>query len=148
MATAPQPVNPFSPPSKVPFTKTVTTSQRGVGQTSAVVNDPAWLKWTQNSGDALTAAIAQITVLNNAVFQLNASFQTIVQLGTLYAGFMAPGADWHIADGTAISRTTYATLFAIIGTTFGAGDGSTTFNLPTCGNPGGVTGLNFYMRVI
>jgi microcystin-dependent protein len=34
------------------------------------------------------------------------------------------------ANGSAISRTTYATLFAAIGTTFGAGDGSTTFNVP------------------
>ena len=34
-------------------------------------------------------------------------------------------------DGSAISRTTYSELFAIIGTTFGTGDGSATFNLPT-----------------
>jgi len=34
------------------------------------------------------------------------------------------------ANGAAVSRTTYAKLFAAIGTTFGAGDGSTTFNLP------------------
>ena len=33
-------------------------------------------------------------------------------------------------DGTAVSRTTYATLFGIVGTTYGAGDGSTTFNVP------------------
>lgn len=33
-------------------------------------------------------------------------------------------------DGSAISRTTYSTLFALIGTTFGVGDGTTTFNLP------------------
>lgn len=33
-------------------------------------------------------------------------------------------------DGQALSRTTYADLFSIIGTTWGAGDGSTTFNLP------------------
>lgn len=33
-------------------------------------------------------------------------------------------------DGSAVSRTTYARLFAIFGTTFGVGDGSTTFNLP------------------
>lgn len=33
-------------------------------------------------------------------------------------------------NGAAVSRTTYATLFAAIGTTFGAGNGSTTFNLP------------------
>ena len=34
------------------------------------------------------------------------------------------------ADGAAISRSTYATLFGVIGTTFGVGDGTTTFNLP------------------
>lgn len=34
-------------------------------------------------------------------------------------------------DGSAISRTIYAALFDIIGTTFGVGDGSTTFNIPT-----------------
>lgn len=39
--------------------------------------------------------------------------------------------DGHLeCDGSAVSRTTYADLFAVIGTTFGAGDGSTTFNLP------------------
>ncbi len=37
---------------------------------------------------------------------------------------------WLKANGAAVSRTTYATLFAAVGTTFGAGDGSTTFNLP------------------
>lgn len=37
---------------------------------------------------------------------------------------------WMIGQGQAISRTTYAALFALISTTFGAGDGSTTFNLP------------------
>lgn len=44
------------------------------------------------------------------------------------AGAVAVG--WLFADGTAVSRTTYADLFGIIGTTYGAGDGSTTFNLP------------------
>jgi microcystin-dependent protein len=38
---------------------------------------------------------------------------------------------WLAADGSAVSRTTYATLFASIGTTYGAGDGSTTFNVPS-----------------
>lgn len=37
---------------------------------------------------------------------------------------------WLKANGAAVSRTAYASLFAAIGTTFGAGDGSTTFNLP------------------
>lgn len=37
---------------------------------------------------------------------------------------------WFLLNGAAISRTTYPILFARFGTTFGAGDGSTTFNLP------------------
>ncbi len=37
---------------------------------------------------------------------------------------------WLKCDGSAVSRTTYANLFAAISTLFGAGDGSTTFNLP------------------
>ena len=60
--------------------------------------------------------------------------------GTLYAdapigailafgGATAP-AGWMICNGAAVSRTTYAALFAAIGTAFGAGDGSTTFNIP------------------
>jgi len=39
-------------------------------------------------------------------------------------------AKWKRCDGSAISRATYADLFAIIGTNYGVGDGSTTFNLP------------------
>lgn len=39
-------------------------------------------------------------------------------------------AGWLKANGAAVSRTTYAALFAAIGTTYGAGNGSTTFNLP------------------
>ena len=49
--------------------------------------------------------------------------------GMDYFGTTAPSG-YMFADGSAISRTQYAELFAIIGTTYGAGDGSTTFNLP------------------
>jgi microcystin-dependent protein len=41
---------------------------------------------------------------------------------------------WLLCAGSAVSRTTYAALFAVIGTTFGVGDGSTTFNLPNYTN--------------
>ena len=41
-----------------------------------------------------------------------------------------PPPGWLLAAGQAVSRSQYAKLFSIIGTTFGAGDGSTTFNLP------------------
>lgn len=37
---------------------------------------------------------------------------------------------WLLCDGSAVSRTTYANLYTLVGTTFGAGDGSTTFNVP------------------
>lgn len=46
-----------------------------------------------------------------------------------FAGTSAP-AGWLVAGGTTVSRTTYAALFAVIGITYGAGDGSTTFRLP------------------
>jgi microcystin-dependent protein len=46
-----------------------------------------------------------------------------------YAGTTAPPG-WMMCDGSAISRTTYANLFAAIGTSYGTGNGSTTFNLP------------------
>jgi microcystin-dependent protein len=44
--------------------------------------------------------------------------------------FATNPAGWLTCDGSAVSRTTYADLFATIGTTWGVGDGSTTFNLP------------------
>ena len=46
-----------------------------------------------------------------------------------FAGSTTP-AGWLLCDGSAVSRTDYAALFAVIGTTYGTGDGSTTFNLP------------------
>lgn len=46
---------------------------------------------------------------------------------TIPSGYLA-------CNGAEVSRTTYATLFAVIGTTYGAGDGSTTFNLPNLEN--------------
>lgn len=48
---------------------------------------------------------------------------------TAYGKETAP-ANWLICDGSAVSRTSYADLFAVIGTKYGEGDGSTTFNLP------------------
>jgi len=65
-----------------------------------------------------------------------AKLVTAVQESLLPAGAVqafamnsAP-AGWLAADGTAVSRSTYAALFSALGTTYGAGDGSTTFALP------------------
>ena len=51
--------------------------------------------------------------------------------GTIaYLGMNSAPSGWLKANGAAVSRTTYAALFTAIGTTYGVGDGSTTFNLP------------------
>lgn len=47
-----------------------------------------------------------------------------------FAGNGAVPAGYLLCDGAAVSRTMYSDLFSVIGTTYGAGDGSTTFNLP------------------
>lgn len=59
------------------------------------------------------------------------SVQSIIPPGiTLpYSGTVNPSG-WLLCDGSAISRTVYSALFAAISTTYGVGDGSTTFNLP------------------
>jgi microcystin-dependent protein len=47
-----------------------------------------------------------------------------------YAGSSLPATGWLECDGTAVSRTTYADLFTAISTTWGVGNGTTTFNVP------------------
>ena len=72
-----------------------------------------------------TAALSGVDTLSDTG---NGSFVPtgVVQF---HSGSSAP-AGWLLCDGTAYSRTTYATLFAVIGTGYGTGDGSTTFNVP------------------
>ena len=48
---------------------------------------------------------------------------------TMFAGSSAPSG-WLLCNGAAVSRSTYADLFAVVGTTYGVGNGSTTFNVP------------------
>lgn len=60
-----------------------------------------------------------------------ADIAKVVPVGAVFpfAGASAPEG-YLLCDGAAVSRATYAALFAIIGEAYGAGDGSTTFNLP------------------
>lgn len=62
-----------------------------------------------------------------------------------YAGASAP-TGYLACDGTAVSRATYAALFAAIGTSYGAGDGSTTFNVPDRRDKTGVGAGSSYVR--
>lgn len=70
-----------------------------------------------------------MTSLLRHTFELSAHFRpTVGDQKVSYVGVDHMG--WLVCDGRAISRTTYALLFNVVGETFGAGDGSTTFNLP------------------
>jgi microcystin-dependent protein len=55
---------------------------------------------------------------------------------------------WLRADGSAVSRTVYADLFTAIGTTYGSGDGSTTFNLPNIAGSGAGSPLYYIKGII
>ena len=68
---------------------------------------------------------------SNFVVVPSSSGNTGVPVGTimLYAGNSIP-TGWILCDGSAISRSTYSTLFTALGTSWGQGDNSTTFNLP------------------
>lgn len=86
------------------------------------------------SGDALlkSANLSDVDDPEAALVNLGAApLESGVPAGAVmpYAGTTAPSG-WLLLFGQAVSRTTYAALFAIVGVTYGAGDGSTTFNLP------------------
>ena len=70
------------------------------------------------------------TTYDNAGAQLERSFSD-TPVGTIlgYGGASAPSG-WLLCDGSAVSRTAYAELWGVVGTTYGSGDGSTTFNVP------------------
>lgn len=59
-----------------------------------------------------------------------AEYFTPVGSIVLWGGVSIPSSRWLVCNGQAVSRTTYSTLFTRYGTTWGVGDGSTTFNLP------------------
>lgn len=61
----------------------------------------------------------------------SASTQALNPTGAviMFAGSSAPSG-YLLCNGSAVSRTTYSSLFSVVGTTYGSGDGSTTFNLP------------------
>ena len=63
--------------------------------------------------------------------QVESSINLLVPTGTIIIWSAPnPPAGYLVCNGAAISRTTYAALFKVIGTTWGAGDGNTTFNIP------------------
>lgn len=99
--------------------------------------DDIYLRIT-NVYNTLSATTNEIyTRLQQTINEVNTIVAT---LHTIKPGYMLPYAGSDIPDGyllcngAAVSRTTYKDLFNRIGTTYGAGDGSTTFNLPDVTN--------------
>lgn len=85
-----------------------------------------------DANDAIEALQAKVGVNGSAVttsLDYKVSYGIPAGVINMWATAVAPTA-WLLCDGTAVSRTTYSSLFGVIGTTYGSGDGSTTFNLP------------------
>lgn len=102
---------------------------------SAPGPDGTWDAYALIASIEVPAAAADILACTltdeRATARLNlvAGGLTPVGGGMPFFGAAAPDG-YLLADGSAISRTTYARLFSVIGTTYGVGDGATTFNLP------------------
>lgn len=93
---------------------TMSLTERGVDDTSAVIHS-----------DGASIIMAFVPSHYEALIGSGVPIGSI----QMYGGTSAPE-DWLICDGAAISRTTYASLFTTLGTSYGVGNGSTTFNLP------------------
>ena len=109
------------------------TLTTGYSWTSGDTITPALLNQTVNS--ATISGIVNADIDASAAISMSkmssSAQQSFVPAGAVmpFAMNSAP-AGWLAADGAAVSRSTYATLFAAVGTVHGAGNGSTTFNLP------------------
>jgi len=108
----------------------IATNNSGTSAPSTTFANQWWVD-TQNDilyirNEANTAWI-KLGQLN----QTSNTFSAQIPAGMVqaYAGSTAP-TGWLKCNGDAVSRTTYATLFAAIGTTYGSGDGTSTFNVP------------------
>jgi len=101
-------------------------TQVGIGGEGIVV--------TESGTQTLTNKTLDAPSFSNAVFTGDGSALTGIVTtlaGALSAfAFTSVPTGWLECDGSAVSRTTYSDLFAAIGDTFGAGDGSTTFAIP------------------
>lgn len=114
-------------------TTQIATTAYVVGQGYAKLASPTFTGTvsapTATAGDS-TTKVATTAFVGTAIANALASFVT-VPTGTVmpYAGTSAP-TGFLICDGTAVNRSTYSALFGIISTSYGAGDGASTFNIP------------------
>ena len=105
--------------------------------TSDLTNDSGFIDSSYHDSskqDALVSGTNIKTINGNSILgngDISLAGGETLKVGTIlpFSGGTLP-TGYLFCDGSAVSRTTYAGLFDVIGTTFGAGDGSTTFNLP------------------
>jgi len=113
--------------------KAIETIENTVNSTLTTVSSNVQLKANRNGSNAEKFNVAQATEDTQAVNlgQLNALLTPLSPTGTViwFAGSTAPEG-YLLCNGSAVSRTTYADLFNVIGVAFGAGNSTTTFNLP------------------
>lgn len=97
----------------------------GVRYLSSYVPEVADVVWVLKNGPDLL-------VIGSLSTEDRVSMDTLVPIGTImpFSGATQPNSRYLFCDGSPVSRTTYLELFGLIGTTYGIGDGSTTFNLP------------------
>lgn len=120
--------NSASDPDTEPLTSAIAQANAAAASASAAAAS-ATTAGTQASNAAASAAAAQIAA--GQAGDLSALLNYLVPVGAyiLFAGAAAP-TNYLACQGQAVSRTTYAALFAVVGTTYGVGNGTTTFNLP------------------
>lgn len=83
------------------------------------------IKWTMATSNDNEGALTE------RLNALESTANAILPTGSIVAtALSSPPAGWLLCDGSAVSRTEFASLFGVIGTTYGSGDGTTTFNLP------------------
>jgi microcystin-dependent protein len=78
--------------------------------------------------------MATLTQISQALNDLLPKLKPLSMPTGMLGHFYSVPDGWLLCNGAAVSRSTYAALFAVIGTKHGSGDGSTTFNLPNLAN--------------
>lgn len=78
----------------------------------------------------MTISNPSLTQISQALAEMLPKLKPLSVPTGMISAFHTVPEGWLQCNGAAVSRTTYAALFAVIGTKYGSGDGSTTFNLP------------------
>jgi microcystin-dependent protein len=118
--------------SPVTFSDAIEQGAATLGATSVTTLTASGVSTLQAvSATAVTStSVSSATIASSGVATLaELSSPSLAGMVAYFAMNTVP-AGWLKANGSAVSRTTYAALFAAIGTSFGVGDGTTTFNLP------------------